>query len=365
MAIFFRADSSGVIGSGHIRRCLTLAEMFRSRGLEICFLTRAMPQDSAHLIDQAGFSLKYVGKCRSDVKEATVALEGFESDAENSIAVINAFNSKPSLMIVDHYGLSASWEKRVIPFCDRLLVIDDLSNRPHFADGLLDQNYRPTAKQLYRSLVNESCRLFLGPSYVILRHEFIGTSPIAIEDTKKRLKVFVFFGATDPVNATGEFIKGIDVLNQEFEFVILVGAENPYRCDLRVMCEPKTNMRLIEGSNDVASLMKTCDLAVAAGGTNTWERCAVGLPSVVIATAPNQETVSMNLSEAGAILYAGNASRLNWVNHAFQLLSRLRLDFELRTSLQRKGLEILNKSGMNQLVNWALSPLPSISRENT
>jgi len=319
--IVFRTDSSTEIGGGHISRCLTLANELRERGLHSVFACRMQTGDSSRLIEANGFAvLKLaaadVSDARAGVKNVNVESQWpeyeQERDAEQTIAAIDGLNGDATWIVADHYGLGTKWEQMIAPRCGAVLVIDDLANRRHQCDMLLDQNYYANFKRRYESLVPRNCRLFLGPRYVLLRPEFRSAKAAMRERDGTVRRILVSFGSSDP---DGETIKALFALRmlklQGITVDVVTGASNPRRDDLRNLCGEISGCNYHEQIDYMARLVSDADLALGAGGATTWERCVLGLPSLTIVTADNQLQTTLDTATAGAIVYLGRSRDLD------------------------------------------------------
>ena len=294
MRIVFRADSGAHIGSGHLMRCLTLADELRHRGAEISFVTR---EHKGHLIDRienAGYKAYRLSTAAhqavtpADNYSAWLGV-GVEQDANDTLEVIALH--KPDLVIVDHYSLDIRWERLIRSVVSRIMVIDDLASRDHDCDLLLDQNYfgQETA-QRYQNRVPDGCRLILGPQFALLQavyHQFRKVLPPHLGVIQRSL---VFFGATDPLNQTVQVLKALS--HDDFAGLtldVVIGANHPDPLSIDTQVQNRPNTFLYQNLSSLAGLMVRADLMIGAGGTTTWERMCLGLPAIVVSTAENQQ----------------------------------------------------------------------------
>jgi UDP-2,4-diacetamido-2,4,6-trideoxy-beta-L-altropyranose hydrolase len=287
MNVVVRADSSLRIGSGHVMRCLTLAGCLRDAGHHVTFLCRDLPGNVSSLVERDGFP----------VARAT----GSPADAD-------AMPNPIDWLVVDHYELAAPWESTMRGLCRRILVIDDLADRPHDCDMLLDQNLTEEGEARYRGLVPENCTLLCGPAHALLRPEFAKADrPPRTRDGIIR-RILVTFGGVD---ATGETLKtaraiwSLDLPDLTVDLV--VGASNPKAEELRRLCDDENAFTFHQQVDDIAALMRKADLCVGAGGTTTWERAYLGLPTITISVAENQVPGALAMAEAGAAWSLGSS----------------------------------------------------------
>jgi len=297
--VLFRTDASVSIGSGHVMRCLALAEALRTRGWTAVFACGTDPGHLCDLIEKRGFPVVRLtggtdgGDTTADAEETGVVLDRIRAD----------------WLVVDHYRLDATWEGAVRTHVPHLLAIDDLANRRHVCDLLVDQSLVADASVRYDGLVPPDCMRLLGPGYALLRDEF----RIARRSMRRRAgaigRVLVFFGGSDP---TGETNKALDAIGtfagSGIRFDVVVGISNPGREDIALRCSGMDGVAFHCQTDRIAALMAAADLALGAGGTSTWERCCVGLPAVIVTVADNQRTIAASSAAAGFALHAGDAS---------------------------------------------------------
>lgn len=302
----FRVDSSFQIGSGHLMRCLTLAERWQDTS-EIFFISRDLPGNMTGLIEERGYNLLLLPNIEKDV-----SLTGYEAwltvkkstDMEQCGSLLA--DLRPELLVVDHYALDEEWERAVRPLVKEIMVIDDLADRKHDCDILLDQNYSPDFLTRYNGLVPSDCRLLLGPRHVILRREFYEQKPRKRDGTVKN--ILVFFGGSDLTDETMKSLLAIENLKRDDITVnVVVGSSNKNKEAVRLFCAERKQMNYFCQVNNMAELMQQADLALGAGGTTTWERCYLGLPTLLISIAENQEKSSMILGKKGIINYLGKS----------------------------------------------------------
>ena len=303
MNIAIRTDSSDIIGSGHVMRCLTLANYLRKKGHNIIFICKDHSNNINHNIVSNSFHVE-----KLEVSEQQ-SFNDYQSwlgssqteDAKKTLEIIHRHSVDK--LVVDHYAIDKVWEKEVRCDIKALYVIDDLANRVHFCDYLLDQNYCINQELRYQNLVNEDCDLFIGPQYILFRDEFNKFNKKKHDGTIK--EILVYFGANDPNDETHKVIEASKLLinlNLKWTFIIGVNYKNK-----KNITNSMKNVKIIEKTNEIAKLMRSADLSVGAGGTTIWERCKMGLPSVVTILAENQREVVRSLSKEGIIISLGDS----------------------------------------------------------
>lgn len=294
MRVVIRADASVAIGTGHVMRCLAIAEALRGNGAEVVFASREQDGDLRDLIEAQGYPVHRLPRVEQSVPD-------WRMDAEQCSAAMGGIASPIDWLIVDHYGLDRRWEAAARAWSARILVIDDLADREHDCDVLLDQNYCAEMNGRYRALVPAQCRLLLGPDFALLRPEFL----LARAGLRRRdgalQRMLVFFGGSDPTNETAKALQGIrQIKRPDLAVDVVVGSSNPHREEIKRICSEMPNAVYHCQVSNMAQLMVHADLAVGAGGSSTWERCCLGLPSLVAVLADNQAALTQAVAEFGA-----------------------------------------------------------------
>ena len=305
--ILIRCDASLSIGSGHVIRCRTLARELHRGGAEVSFLCRRQPGDLISLLEQE-FSVlglpeqSLVACTQSEGRDLYSAWLGCsqEQDASQCLEILAAAGIyTTNWLVVDHYGLDARWEARLLAGLSgddtppRLLVIDDLADRLHKADLLLDQNFfGKTTDCRYRGLVPApSCQL-LGPHYALLGPEYAQFHPLVSPRTELR-RVLVFFGGVDPGNLTGRALEALlDPALADLAVDVVLGLQSAHRKAVEELVVSRPYTTLHDPLPSLAGLIARADLAIGGGGATTWERASLGLPSLVVALAANQLPVA-------------------------------------------------------------------------
>lgn len=303
MDVLFRTDASFDIGSGHVMRCLVLAEEMRCSGFKVKFATRSLNGNLIQYIQSKGFDLVQL-----KAPEITSVPKG-SSDytswlqvpwLDDALEVIDNVN-KVDLVVVDHYGLDESWEAKIRGSLScKILVIDDL-NRNHIAESfILDQNLWPNMNARYNSAPHR----LLGPSYALLRCDFKELRNKSIE---KNNQLLVFFGGSDP---TGECQKVIDAIKLidplPFKVKIVTGALSKVKVNTNGIIN--NNVEIVEFIESFEYEIKKSNYAFGASGVSNWERFCLELPSTVVSVASNQEELSEYLFELGAVRYLGSGN---------------------------------------------------------
>ena len=284
----FRFDAGPEIGGGHALRCLALAETLMRSGWMCRY---AIGPGSINAVQQLMPYEKYCfqlsGKPESEINEIEGYLKGRKCD----------------LFVVDHYGRDIHFERLCRTFAKYIMVIDDMVNRSHDADYLLNQNLGSLASS-YKTLVPGTCRFFIGPQYALLRPEFYlnRLKSLARRQHERAVqRILVSFGLSETCRFTERVVKAL--ANTSYSgYIDVVGSGEEFRKSAVFSESKKTRprIRILRDVDDIAVLMRDADLAIGAAGSMSWERCTLGLPSLVTAIADNQRTIAHALFKAGA-----------------------------------------------------------------
>lgn len=285
--ILFRADGGAAIGSGHLRRCLSLAERLRDWGNDCLFICRASDRSFNRLVSDAGFDL-----IELPAAEAVPPVR----DAEQTLAAADT-RAPFDVVIVDHYGLDNTWEKAVRGATRRLAVIDDLADRHHDSDLLVD--VAPGDPARYDGLVPAGCQRLLGPTYALLRPEFARLRPSLTEHSGAVDRILISFGGVDSDDLTGTAIAAIRAVRPNVAIDAVVTGLSQHRQTLENGAAHDPHLTVHVDAANMAELMQTADLAIGAGGSTSWERACMGLPSIVAVIAENQRATADALERLG------------------------------------------------------------------
>lgn len=318
MNIIFRTDASIHIGTGHVMRCLTLANALRKHGATCEFVCRAHTGNLIDHIESQGFKVHALSVTEQGMHDNSkpddyAAWLGvpWQQDAEQTLADIQ--HKKADWLIVDHYGLDAHWERALAATTDRIMVIDDLADRPHYCDLLLDQNMpSDELSERYKSLVPSNCKLLLGPKYAILKPEYPLLSKALPERDGSIYRALVFVGGSDPYHLTELYLSALS--DEEFKHLfidVVVGHNHPSIKTIEELVIQRGRARLYKNLPSLAALMIRADLMLGAGGSTNWERMCLGLNAIVVSVAKNQDEVNEHLNNINAINFLGNVSSLS------------------------------------------------------
>ena len=318
MKIAIRVDASISIGLGHLMRCITLANEFRNLNAQVCFICRSHTRHTTERIIQEGYQLSILP---SGIKEENNKLGAqeeppgryWEIDLVQTKAVLN--KQQFDWLIVDHYELGHFWETGMRQLTKRIMVIDDLADRKHDCDLLLDQTYNRNKKE-YINKTPKECKLLTGSQFALIRPEFKSLRKYSL-NRRNKIKIenlLISLGGVDNTNATSEVLKALreSSLPDSCRITILMGADAPWLNVVRKIAgEIPWPTKIEVDSDNVAKLMADSDLSIGAAGSSAWERCCLGLPTIMVVLADNQNDIARGLDAAQAVIQINKISELN------------------------------------------------------
>lgn len=303
--VAFRVDASHQIGTGHTVRCLTLADQLRSRGAVCHFLQR---RHAGHMIDvirDRGFEVhalsepvQFESRSPAVNYRAWLGVEEKE-DAQETGHTLSAIGADQ--VVVDHYGIGAMWHSDIRRLVRSIVVIDDLANRFLDCDVLLNQNFADDLHNRYNTLVPEHCIKLLGPNFALINPVY-GMARRFTEPRRGSVaRVMISFGGSDSQDLTGLTLRTLsrpEFVNLAIDVVL--GQNYSHTETLKAMAAKRGAVMVYGPQPTLLPLMLRADLAVGGGGATMWERCCVGLPSVVVPIAENQQPATAALAQVEA-----------------------------------------------------------------
>ncbi len=342
--IVFRVDGDANLGLGHVMRCLTLANVFNQSGYEILFICSQASVVVGQYIENSNFQVQYISQG-----------DTAEFDAKQCLGIIKGLNVY--MLVVDHYQIGECWESLIRVRGIRIMVIDDLANRQHVCDILLDSSYGRKEYE-YKPLTNPQCQYLLSSEYCLLRPEFNNSSAqarIKREQTKKIDNILINFGATDHKRLSIRCIDTIQKLNFEGDIHVLISSTSKWLMAFKEVCGTSTNIKLHVDAKNVATLMLSADLAIGSVGTSSWERCCLGLPTIGIVVADNQINISNQLVKLG-VMELATMDNLN-KSLQYYLIS---FDLENWKSMSNKSFDVCDGLGVQRVSRAVLESNSSI-----
>ena len=338
MKAIIRTDASLQIGSGHVIRCLTLAKALQGLAVKCTFICR---ENEGHLIEkirQEGFECIAFAKPAelyelndtngSDLEHALWLGASWQHDAQQTIQALDA--QSVDWLIVDHYALDKRWEMILRPHVKKIIVIDDLADRDHDCDLLLDQNLVGNFERRYLDLLPEHCESFLGPQYALLQHEYAELHLRTPPRTGPVKRILVFYGGEDRHNFTSRTVSAfLKLKRDDIMLDVVVSSHSPHVAAIQELIQPHANIIVHDTLPSLALLMLQADLAIGGSGSTSWERCCLGLPSLVITLAENQKPIAAELNQRGLV---------RWLGH-YDAVTDNRLLEALQTAIDDNALE--------------------------
>lgn len=314
MNIVFRCDASIQIGTGHVMRCLTLADELSRQGAKCYFICREHEGNLIKLIADKGYEA-YKLKIESEIshyekKDNEPVLfhskwlgSTQEEDAKQVLDIIGYI--QPNWLVVDHYALDSYWEQKIRPHCNNILVIDDLADRRHNCEILIDQTFNRNKRDYY-DLVPKYCEILCGTTYALLRPEFSEWREYSLERRENNIlqHVLINLGGVDKDNITSRILKSLKQvpLPKSCKITVVMGTTSPWLTNVITKANQLPwSTEVKTGVSNMAELMANSDLAIGAAGSTSWERCCLGLPTIMLVIAENQLLIAKNLEDSGAV----------------------------------------------------------------
>lgn len=370
--VIFRTDASLDIGTGHVMRCLTLAIALREQGANCSFICREHAGNLLDVINQHGFEAQVlpmqdvvlVKSAQQRVQRENILAHAawlgasWQEDAEETKDAIGEV--VVDWLVVDHYALDADWEVTLRTHCRKLMVIDDLADRAHDCHLLLDQNLGRTERH-YAGLVSGHCKVLVGPQYALLRPEFsrLRQSSLDRRTTQQLRHLLITMGGVDKDNATGQVLAVLPNcrLPSDCRITVVMGARAPWLQQVREMAtEMPWPTEVLVNVDNMAELMADSDMAIGAAGSTSWERCCLGLPSLLVVLAENQRDGANALAKAGAVVLLGNVEgiALNLAREVKCILGEVRL-----LTMKSACAAVTSGKGVNFVASYIFGKLAS------
>ncbi len=355
MRVIFRVDASEKIGNGHFYRCLSLAEGLIERGAETQFICKDLDRNLNDLLkDKSIPVLSLINtKKKSELNNESYAdWLGIsqKEDAEETICALQG--SKPDYLIVDHYALDAKWEGQIKKHVKRLILIDDLAEKQHLCDIVINQGYF-SAKEDYLKLIPENCQLLLGPDYVLLSAAYKQALKKMVVRQGKLEHLLIFFTAGDD---NGETLKALKGLSQGFKFShvdVVVGKNNYDSDDIKNICIHQ-GWQFHCQIDYMAELILEADLVIGSAGANSWERCVLGAPALVTIMADNQQANATALEKMNAIVCIGDYKSTSPETYRNALL---KINNNKLQAMSSSAGKLIDTNGVDRICDYLLSDM--------
>ena len=348
--LFVRVDAGVQIGDGHFLRCLTLANSLKKKFDQIIFISNQLPKHFIKKIKRDNFKIYKINgytHIQKEKLEKKLKTQLIHNDLVETKKIIEKYKNSTNWLIIDHFGIDHFWEKNVRVNIKKIIVIDDLANRKHECDILIDQNFYKNMQKRYTKLIPNYCEQCIGPRFTLLRPEFFNARK-NLKRKKQFKRILISFGGSDPSNETKKAILAIKDLEKKYKIDVIVGSNNPNKKQITNICSKISFCNFYEQVENISKYMKKADLAIGAGGTSTWERCCLGLPTIVTSLSKDQEKINENMSKIGCAIDLGTAektTKLDYVKALNEINSK-----KLR-KISKKCLVLVDGKGVKRIVN--------------
>ena len=337
--LFIRVDSGMEVGSGHMMRCFSLAESLKMKRIDVSFVSRQLPGNLCDFIERKGYKVYRLPNNNSTL----------EIDAKQTLEATDMHKKQPEWLVVDHYDLDKQWETIIRKHVKKIIVIDDLANRPHDCDLLIDQNLYENMDGRYSSLIPNNCQKLLGPTYALLRPEFVEKRKNLRKRDDHIHRILVSFGGSNSTNEISKVLKAIRLLDsKDLRVDVVVGISNENKKIIKQMCSniPKTTYN--HQIDNMWDFMADADLSVGGGGSSTWERCCLGLPSIVSILSKDQRELTETMAKKGYIINLGLANALSSDDYVKAIKN---IDSDKLCSMSQKCLKLVDGKGASRVAN--------------
>lgn len=355
----FRGDASLAIGAGHVMRCLTLAEELRELGWATSFVCRDQPGHMIEAVQARGFSVAVLPRGYEEFPPGFAVTPrhpawlgvSWKLDVEQTLAALG--DEVPDWLVVDHYGLDSGWESEVRTHVGRLLVIDDLAETTHVPDLLLNQNLG-ASPALYRDTLPPACRVLTGTAYTLLRPGFArlrGKSLLRLQQSKVEHLV-ISMGGVDAIDATSQVLAILQNVRLPTlrKISVVMGGGAPWLSKVQSLCKNlPVRSEVLVNVADMPALLATADLVIGAAGSSAWERCVLGLPTIMVVVADNQRHAAHALREAGAAALIEHVGALS--DQLAGVLHALASDPEALRQMSRSASDVCDGLGAARVVS--------------
>ena len=362
MKVAIRVDAGLHIGIGHVMRCMALADKLRLCGHVTYFITREHRGNIIDIMVGHGHEVLVLPVVQCSAK-ATDGMDYVEwlgvdwvTDVQQTMKVL-AKMEMLDWLIIDHYGIDARWENKASSCVNKILVIDDLADRLHDCHIIIDQNLYSDMAYRYDNYVPMNCKKLMGPKYAMLSADFsrLSKSPASRSGTVRN--IHVFFGGADKTNETSKVLEALKILNlSNVTYDVVVGVSNPNRDSIKSKCEKLDNANYYCQIDNMSEMMSKADLVLGAGGISTWERCALGLPAIIVAVVSHQEKIAEAAHQVGAVKYLGNSADVDVARWVAEISSLLDSTNELKR-MTEQGKLLVDGRGVDRIIG-AMEAMP-------
>lgn len=335
-SLLIRCDTSSTIGSGHAMRCLALAQAAQERGVTVTFLMSEITPFFRNKLDEEDISFSNVN-----------AEPGSEGDADTTAQIVD--RDQPDWLVLDGYHFDSVFQDTVSEYRTPILYIDDYGHCDSYpVTCLLNQNLSAD-EQLYPS-VKDREKLLLGPEYILIRRQFLEHEPTFTPGDSKSPDFLICLGGSDPTNTTGFVLEALSGRKGLFgNITVVTDSRNDQLERIKTLAD-NLSAELHTDVTDMATLMAEADLAISAGGSINWELAYMGIPSLVIVLADNQEEIARSLEDRGISINLGWYSNLDEENLQ-KTLDNLISQPDKRTDMSIRARDLVDGKGADRVLD--------------
>ena len=346
MKLIVRADAGIATGTGHLMRCIALAQAWQEHGGQAVFITVCESGSLRQRLKDEGFKV--------------IEMEQpYPNPSDWEITAQELRRNPDAWVVLDGYHFDPEYQLLIKEMGHRLLVIDDMAHLVHYyADIVLNQNIN--AEELKYSC-EPNTKLLLGTNYVLLRQEFITWKGWQRHIPEVAQNVLVTMGGSDPDNVTLKVIQALEKVEaNNLHVIVVVGGSNPHVNILKkVLANTKITVCLEQNTDRMPELMTWADIAVSAGGSTCWELAFMGVPSIICVMAPNQEKNAHKLREQGVSIIIRNGLQIK-LKILSSLITQLMKDLDARMAMVKKGSSLVDGNGAVRITNYMIKGVVNI-----
>jgi UDP-2,4-diacetamido-2,4,6-trideoxy-beta-L-altropyranose hydrolase len=353
--VAFRVDSSYEIGTGHVKRCLSLASELARYQVQCIFFIKDLQGSLTEEIASSGHQVVIL-----DYGNKFTSKQDFDQTLDAELIIEHLKIMRPNLLIVDHYRIDIIWERKIKPYVEDVVVIDDYLNRPHDCSYFFNQNYF-LGETLETSCINFKKGLFVGTRFALLGIEYLEKRMEMLKlkkssTTSNSLKCLVYFGGSDSENLILRMLNIVKKgLFPQIQFNMILGVNNRNSADVKIKSISQKNIAIHEHSKSLVSLLSESDIAIGSPGSTTWERMCLGIPSILISIADNQDSNLNYLSISGCIVSAGKIQDLT--DEKIERSIKLLMNEKFLNEMKKKCLTLVDGYGAKRVAQIILPNL--------
>ena len=346
--IVIRVDSGNIIGFGHAMRCLTIANEMKKNDYDVYVISNRERNNLSQLFLKNGHKIIHIKTKKIGLKKINEIY-----DLEQTKKILKKINKKIDLLLVDNYSLGFRWEKSLRQLVSKIIVVDDLNNRKHDCDLIIDQGLHINMKNAYTNLVPKKCKILLGPKYAILRPEF-GIIRQKLKKSNREInKIMISFGGSDPNGDTMKALNGINKIQKRiFGIDVIIGKSNREYRKIKKMCENMKKTRYFYNTTRVAAIMSKSDVAIGSGGSTTWERCCLGIPAIVSIASKDQSEATKILDSKKCIINLGESKRVKELDYMEKING---ITYNKLNKMRKNCMKIVDGNGTSRVIQNILS----------